>query len=43
MGRRDPGGLSVGLVSDLAQAFAVVAVWTVAGWAMTGWVIGRRR
>jgi ABC-type uncharacterized transport system permease subunit len=36
-------GLSVGLVSDLTQAFAVLAAWTVAGWAMTGRVIGRRR
>jgi ABC-2 type transport system permease protein len=36
-------GLSVGLVSDLTQAFAVLGGWTAAGWAMTGWVIGRRR
>ena len=36
-------GLSVGLVSDLTQAFAVLGAWTAAGWAMTGWVIGRRR
>jgi ABC-2 type transport system permease protein len=36
-------GLTVGLVSDLAQSFLVLGAWTLAGWAMTAWVIGRRR
>jgi ABC-2 type transport system permease protein len=36
-------GLTVGVVSDVATSFGVLAVWTLFGWGLTGWVVGHRR
>jgi ABC-2 type transport system permease protein len=34
--------LSTGLVTGVAQSYAVLGAWTVAGWVATAWVVGRR-
>lgn len=35
--------LAPGVVDGVAQAYAVLTLWTIAGWAAAGWVVSRRR
>jgi len=37
------GGLTEGLVEDLATSYAVLSAWMVGSWALAAWVVGRRR
>jgi ABC-2 type transport system permease protein len=36
-------GLTVGIVDDVPQAYAVLGAWTVAAIGVTGWVLSRRK